>query len=144
MRLSEVNTNSAEGRLLMAALAILTTSKEVNIKGFIGDGTKKTPDDMLDLVGDLSKEMYNDQAALPEYAMPKKRDLKRELTGVLNSFSCENASNTPDFVLAQFMLDTLSAFNTASQAREKWYGKRLTISGVEEIPDNEGIEQGAE
>ena len=45
-----------------------------------------------------------------------------ELTQVINRHSQENASNTPDFILAQFLTTTLVAWNTATQQRETWYG----------------------
>jgi len=49
--------------------------------------------------------------------------LEQELAAVLNRFSQENASNTPDYILAQFMLGCLASFNTAVQQRETWYGR---------------------
>lgn len=47
----------------------------------------------------------------------------RELEHLLNRKSIENESNTPDFILANYMLDCLQAFTVATQRREKWYGK---------------------
>ena len=49
--------------------------------------------------------------------------LERELASVLNQFSAENVSNTPDFILAQYLLGCLAAWNTAVQQRETWYGR---------------------
>ncbi|MFA5025109.1 MAG: hypothetical protein WC503_01180 [Candidatus Shapirobacteria bacterium] len=49
--------------------------------------------------------------------------LERELARVLNCASAENASNTPDWCLAQYMLSCLEAFNVAVQQRETWYGR---------------------
>lgn len=54
-------------------------------------------------------------------------DLQSEIASVLNRFSAENSSNTPDFILAQYLLSCLAAFNEASRAREKWYGTELRI-----------------
>lgn len=51
------------------------------------------------------------------------RTLEQELASVLNRFSQENASNTPDFILAQMLLSCLAAWNTAVQQRETWYGR---------------------
>ena len=48
--------------------------------------------------------------------------LREEIGMVLNKHSRENFSNTPDFILAEFLIQSLSAFETASRAREKWYG----------------------
>lgn len=47
-----------------------------------------------------------------------------ELTQVINRYSEENNSNTPDFILAEYMRNALDSFNIAVQAREKWYGRK--------------------
>ena len=49
--------------------------------------------------------------------------LEKDLQDLLNKWSQENNSNTPDFVLAQYLLDCLLAFNVAVQKRETWYGR---------------------
>lgn len=49
-------------------------------------------------------------------------EFERELTALLNRFSQENDSNTPDFILAAFIADSLLAWTTACRAREDWYG----------------------
>lgn len=54
--------------------------------------------------------------------------LKIRLTSLLNEYSEENASNTPDFILAEYMIGYLDAYNKASRAREAWYGKSLSIN----------------
>jgi hypothetical protein len=48
---------------------------------------------------------------------------EKELESLINSHSMENASNTPDFILAQFMASCLAAWNTGVQQRETWYGR---------------------
>jgi hypothetical protein len=48
---------------------------------------------------------------------------ERELTSLINSYSEENESNTPDFILASYMNNCLKAFNEATNMREKWYGR---------------------
>lgn len=47
----------------------------------------------------------------------------QELEALINRHSKENASNTPDFILAQYMMASLGAFNMAVQQRETWYGR---------------------
>ena len=46
-----------------------------------------------------------------------------ELIELINKHSKENASNTPDFILAMYMKGCLKIFNTAIQQRETWYGR---------------------
>ena len=48
-------------------------------------------------------------------------NLEEEIRRTLNCHSAENASNTPDFILAQFVLGCLAAYNQAVQQRETWY-----------------------
>lgn len=67
---------------------------------------------------------------LPESKVKEKDSFQRELEQLLNAHSMENGSNTPDFILAEYMRTCLKAFNTASRAREAWYGKELTIGGT--------------
>ena len=43
-----------------------------------------------------------------------------ELTALLNRYSMESGSDTPDFILADFLLDALRAFDTATANRESW------------------------
>lgn len=42
---------------------------------------------------------------------------------LLNEFSKENTSNTPDFILAEFMLSCLNNFDKAVQQRETYYNR---------------------
>lgn len=49
--------------------------------------------------------------------------LEGKIRDVLNCHSAENDSNTPDFILAQYLVACLSAFNYAVRKRESWYGR---------------------
>ena len=48
--------------------------------------------------------------------------LSDELQALLNSHSRENESNTPDFILAEYMLCTLEAYESATKKRDAWHG----------------------
>ena len=52
-----------------------------------------------------------------------KTPFEQELKALINRHSRENASNTPDHILALFMLASLEAFEQAVQQREQWYGR---------------------
>lgn len=47
----------------------------------------------------------------------------KELEQLINKYSKENGSNTPDFILAQYLEGCLENFNVITRAREKWYGR---------------------
>ncbi len=49
--------------------------------------------------------------------------LREEIESAINRTSSENGSNTPDFILAEYLTDCLAAFDKAVVAREKWYGR---------------------
>jgi hypothetical protein len=49
-------------------------------------------------------------------------DLRVRIEQELNRASAENGSNTPDFVLAEYLTDCLAAFDKATKARDAWYG----------------------
>ena len=46
---------------------------------------------------------------------------KKELEGLINRYSMERGSNTPDFILADYLYGCLLQFNETVAAREKWY-----------------------
>lgn len=54
---------------------------------------------------------------------------REEIREAINRNSAENGSNTPDFILAEYLTDCLATFDRTSRAREKWYGKALTVGG---------------
>ena len=47
----------------------------------------------------------------------------KALEEAINCHSVENESNTPDFILAQFLRGCLVSWNMAVQQRENWYGR---------------------
>jgi hypothetical protein len=49
--------------------------------------------------------------------------LRREIQTAINRNSAENGSNTPDFLLAEFLTDCLTAFDRGVNARDRWYGR---------------------
>jgi len=51
---------------------------------------------------------------------------ENELRALINRQSKENGSNTPDFILAKFLNECLSAFDKAVNERHKWYRPDLT------------------
>ena len=52
-------------------------------------------------------------------------DLRKNIETAINSVSAENGSDTPDFILAEYLMDCLRAYDSAVQKREKWYGRPI-------------------
>lgn len=57
----------------------------------------------------------------------KKTELEKKLSDLINCQCRENDSNTPDFLLAEFMMACLDAFELVSNKREVWFGVKLDI-----------------
>ncbi len=49
-----------------------------------------------------------------------KKSFEEQLRELINSNSIENYSNTPDFILAKYLVGCLDAFNTATKERNDW------------------------
>lgn len=47
---------------------------------------------------------------------------KKALEQLINGYSIENESDTPDFILAQYIRGCLDTWNVAIRKRDKWYG----------------------
>jgi hypothetical protein len=51
-----------------------------------------------------------------------KETFKKELEELINRYSMENGSNTPDFLLADYLIAALDNYNEITTRRDKWYG----------------------
>lgn len=68
------------------------------------------------------------------YEELKELALENEIRSVLNRYSAENGSNTPDFILAQYLMGCLRIFNATIQKRTKWYEPDSVNSGDGPLP----------
>ena len=53
----------------------------------------------------------------------KETEFHKELSSLINRYSKENGSNTPDFIIATYLISCLDNFNNTSNIREIWYGR---------------------
>ncbi len=79
-------------------------------------------------MAEITQSMVDDAAARVRVAQAR-AEFKRELESLINRYSIENGSNTPDFLLAEYLITCLAAFEATSIAREKWHGLHLRIGG---------------
>lgn len=49
------------------------------------------------------------------------QEFQKELEQLINKHSVENGSNTPDFILAEYVVQCLLTFNNSVNSRERWY-----------------------
>lgn len=54
-----------------------------------------------------------------------------ELEQVINKHSLENGSDTPDFILAEYLTACLKTFNETLVLREKWWGRTIENAVIE-------------
>lgn len=52
-------------------------------------------------------------------------DFRGDLERLLNHHSKERGSDTPDFILANYLTRCLDAFDEATTARTRWYGPNV-------------------
>lgn len=48
-------------------------------------------------------------------------DFENEIRAIINKYSKENDSDTPDFILATYLSGCLDAYSEAVKSRDKWY-----------------------
>ena len=60
----------------------------------------------------------------------------QDLESLINKHCVENESDTPDFILAQYIGRCLDNWNETTYKRDKWWGFK-TWSNNESIEDNE-------
>ena len=48
-------------------------------------------------------------------------NFEKELTKIINIYCMENQSDTPDFILAQYLMKCIEIFNETTNKRKEWY-----------------------
>lgn len=59
-------------------------------------------------------------------------EFRRELEHLINRYSMENGSNTPDFMLAEYLIGCLKNFDLIVNKRTQWYRNEDEMSSEEE------------
>ena len=52
----------------------------------------------------------------------KIENFKHDLAKLINIYSLESVSNTPDFIIAEYLTNTLLEFDKLMRSRDNWYG----------------------
>lgn len=65
----------------------------------------------------------------PEFAT-----LETELAALVNRYSVENLSDTPDYILARYLMGCLATYNTTVNLRDEWYGSHTPTWAKEPLP----------
>lgn len=59
---------------------------------------------------------------------PEGPTFEKDLERLINKYSQEGGSDTPDFLLADYLTDCLATWNKSVRAREKWYGREPNLA----------------
>ena len=62
---------------------------------------------------------------------PPPETLRERIAQAINATSSENGSNTPDFILADLLVDCLNAYDRVIRRRAEWYGRMDHPAGIE-------------
>lgn len=76
-----------------------------------------------DMIRDFQHQIVKIPYSVVTEPVTRETQFERDLTSLLNRYSKENDSNTPDFLLAEHMIGCLKLFNAIVGKREKWYGR---------------------
>jgi hypothetical protein len=132
--ISGINTNTIEGRLLIAAMAIITTESQRD----------KHPDEVLTMCHDLAENIFKTSEGapipLPGDMVSVELSFEDSLAKLINKTSHENSSDTPDFILAKYLAGCLEKYDEATKARDKYFGIRPWVP-FQEGPGEQPIEQ---
>jgi hypothetical protein len=107
-----------------------TTAQTVEIIGF-GDPVAQPGS----TAGQYSTYVGVTKDVEPCYRVEKEQDntttrpvltgFEQNLRRLINAQCVDNLSNTPDFILAEYLSGCLNAFNYAVQRREQWFGRKV-------------------
>ncbi len=76
---------------------------------------------MKEAVQKAVAEIFN-QKNTPMSGDSQKPTFEQAIAAVINSYSKENESDTPDYILAQYVSNCLEAYKKAIMLRDSWFG----------------------
>jgi|TARA_R110001606_G_scaffold14234_6_gene60459 hypothetical protein len=80
---------------------------------------KLTQENFQEMMLEAIKEKAEEGDGLDKYM---KKTFKKELLSLINTYCMEADSDTPDYILAEYMIQCLKLFNKSTQARDMHMG----------------------
>ena len=106
----------------------------------------------FNLIKDTPMTIKKRDAMLKMLGPDKPKTFNEELCELINRHSMENGSNTPDYILANYLEMCLTAFGVAQRERDSFYGYdededqeaylTVTAKGLAEAGGDTGTEEG--
>lgn len=72
----------------------------------------------------LNKALDESRAEVKRLRESAGGDLEEAIKHAINCHNNENDSDTPDFILTEFLMTALAAYHSATRKRTEWYGGR--------------------
>lgn len=72
--------------------------------------------------------IHNPPTLTKEYIENKLNAFEKDLSTLINQHSLENLSNTPDYILANYLVRCLINYNSIVADRDAWFGNNTSIS----------------
>ena len=116
VNLSDINTNTKEGRYLMAAIAKIATESQKD----------KTPDELMEQIYQLQELMFKEALPIPDMSGFVAPTFAYDIQDAINRYSKENGSNTPDFILEKYLIDCLNSLMQLTATQKKVEATLLT------------------
>lgn len=82
------------------------------------------------------KKMEEKEASMGKaLKLAKYNKFKSAIETTINSLSMEDASDTPDFMLAEYLTGCLKFWDTTFNARKRWYGDPSDMDKITDAPN---------
>lgn len=75
----------------------------------------------------------NNADIIKNFIISNEKKLEKELESLMNKYNIDVITDTPDFILAKYLMYNLRNYFITKSDTESWFGKRITINGVEEL-----------
>lgn len=82
---------------------------------------KEVSEALSRIAGQLKETMKGLKEDDQEQKMEEELTFEQELSSLINKFSLERGSNTPDYILAEYLIQCLKAFDCANKSRTDWH-----------------------
>lgn len=109
----------------------MKTAREIAARVWCDQEMRNTAMDVdaAEQIAIIIQSVRHEQAS-PQ-GIPNRRNFDDELVCLLNKYSRENGSNTPDFILADFIGRCLENWNLTTVTREEWYGRSFSPGSLQ-------------
>ena len=123
-RLVKDNGPKVDTTRLPQLSSTLDYPKNINVVP-MGSLLSQTSEKSGDVAGAWTTVWNENKKSTDDSYRPSLTKFEQEVRKLINSECMEQRSNTPDFILAEYLSSCLNSFNVATRQREQWYGRKV-------------------